>query len=94
MLLYNIPPRTGANPRAGYSAPPRRVAGHHWGLAELSGNIAQITELLTTAPRSFKVFAGDDVLALPILALGGAGLISVASNAHSSSDDADGSSGA
>ena len=36
------------------------------GIKESSGNIAQITELLTTAPRSFKVFAGDDGLALPI----------------------------
>ena len=50
------------------------------GVKESSGNIVQITELLTTVPRSFKVFAGDDALALPILALGGAGLVSVASN--------------
>jgi 4-hydroxy-tetrahydrodipicolinate synthase len=51
------------------------------GIKESSGNMAQITELLTQAPRGFKVFAGDDGLALPVLALGGAGLISVASNA-------------
>jgi 4-hydroxy-tetrahydrodipicolinate synthase len=79
VLLYNIPPRTGANLEP---ATVLRLAElpNVIGIKESSGNIAQITELLTTAPRNFKVFAGDDVLALPILALGGAGLISVASN--------------
>jgi 4-hydroxy-tetrahydrodipicolinate synthase len=43
--------------------------------------MAQITELLTQAPRTFHVFSGDDALALPTLAVGGTGLISVASNA-------------
>jgi 4-hydroxy-tetrahydrodipicolinate synthase len=41
----------------------------------------QITQLLTQCSRSFRVFAGDDTLALPVIALGGCGLISVASNA-------------
>ena len=79
VLLYNIPPRTGANLEP---ATVLRLAElkNIIGIKESSGNIGQITELLTTAPRSFKVFAGDDVLALPILALGGAGLVSVASN--------------
>jgi 4-hydroxy-tetrahydrodipicolinate synthase len=79
VLLYNIPSRTGANLEP---ATVLRLAElkNVIGVKESSGNIAQITELLTTAPRSFKVFAGDDGLALPIVALGGAGLISVASN--------------
>ena len=79
VLLYNIPPRTGANLEP---ATILRLAElkNVIGVKESSGNLMQITELLTTAPRSFKVFAGDDVLALPILALGGAGLVSVASN--------------
>ncbi len=79
VLLYNIPPRTGANLEP---ATVLRLAElkNIIGIKESSGNIGQITELLTTAPRNFKVFAGDDVLALPILALGGAGLVSVASN--------------
>ncbi|NYF88537.1 4-hydroxy-tetrahydrodipicolinate synthase [Tunturiibacter empetritectus] len=79
VLLYNIPSRTGANLEPATVlrlAELRNVIG----VKESSGNIAQITELLTTAPRSFKVFAGDDGLALPVLALGGAGLVSVASN--------------
>jgi 4-hydroxy-tetrahydrodipicolinate synthase len=80
VLLYNIPSRTGANLEP---ATVLRLAGlrNVIGIKESSGNIAQITELLTTVPRHFKVFAGDDGLALPVLALGGAGLVSVASNA-------------
>ncbi len=79
VLLYNIPPRTGANLEP---ATVLRLAeiSNIVGIKESSGNMVQITELLTTLPRSFRVFAGDDVLALPIMALGGAGLISVASN--------------
>jgi 4-hydroxy-tetrahydrodipicolinate synthase len=79
VLLYNIPSRTGANLEPATIlrlAELRNVIG----VKESSGNMAQITELITTAPRSFKVFAGDDGLALPVLSLGGAGLISVASN--------------
>jgi 4-hydroxy-tetrahydrodipicolinate synthase len=80
VLLYNIPGRTGANLEP---ATVLRLAeiDNVVGIKESSGNIAQITELLTSAPRDFKVFAGDDGLALPVIALGGAGLISVASNA-------------
>ena len=79
VMLYNIPPRTGANLEPTtvlrLAELPTIVA-----IKESSGNLAQITELLTQAPKSFKGFAGDDALALPVLALGGAGLISVASN--------------
>jgi 4-hydroxy-tetrahydrodipicolinate synthase len=80
VLLYNIPGRTGVNIEP---ATVLRLAEIDTiiGIKESSGNIAQITELLTSAPRNFKVFAGDDSVALPVMALGGAGLISVASNA-------------
>src|ERR1700743_3027583 len=80
ILLYNIPPRTGANllPETVLRlAEIQNIVG----IKESSGNIAQITELLTQAPRAFRVFSGDDALALPTLAVGGMGLISVASNA-------------
>ena len=80
ILLYNIPSRTGANLLPETVLRLAELAGIA-GIKESSGNLAQITELLTQAPRSFKVFAGDDALALPIIAVGGCGLISVASNA-------------
>jgi 4-hydroxy-tetrahydrodipicolinate synthase len=80
ILLYNIPGRTGVN------LEPETVLRltdfrNIVGIKESSGNIVQIAELLSLAPRTFRVFAGDDALALPTLALGGMGLISVASNA-------------
>jgi 4-hydroxy-tetrahydrodipicolinate synthase len=83
VMLYNIPGRTGANllPETvlRLAELPNVV-----GVKESSGNLVQITELVTqlsTARPDFCVFAGDDALALPILAVGGVGLISVASNA-------------
>lgn len=79
VLLYNIPGRTGANLEP---ATVLRLAEikNIIGVKESSGNIVQITELATTAPRGFKIFAGDDSIALPVIALGGVGLVSVASN--------------
>ena len=80
ILLYNIPGRTGTNLEP---ATVLRLAElpNIVGIKESSGNLVQITELLTQAPRAFRVFAGDDTLALPAIAVGGSGLISVASNA-------------
>jgi len=80
IILYNIPPRTASNllPETvlRLAQIPNIVA-----IKESSGSINQITELLAQTPPTFKVFAGDDALALPVIALGGVGLISVASNA-------------
>jgi 4-hydroxy-tetrahydrodipicolinate synthase len=80
LLLYNIPSRTGTNMEP---ATVLRLAelSNVIGVKESSGNIAQITEILNNAPAGFKVFSGDDALTLPVIALGGAGLVSVASNA-------------
>lgn len=79
VLLYNIPGRTGANLEPATVVRLAEIE-NIVGIKESSGSLAQITELLTLVPRRFRVFAGDDALALPVLALGGAGLISVASN--------------
>jgi 4-hydroxy-tetrahydrodipicolinate synthase len=80
LLLYNIPGRTATNllPETvlRLAELPNVV-----GIKESSGVMTQITELLAFAPADFAVFAGDDSLALPVIALGGVGLISVASNA-------------
>ena len=80
ILLYNIPSRTGTNllPETvlRLAELPNIV-----GIKESSGVMSQITELLSHAPASFSVLAGDDALALPVIALGGVGLVSVASNA-------------
>jgi 4-hydroxy-tetrahydrodipicolinate synthase len=80
VMLYNIPSRTGANLEPAtvlrLAEIPNIVA-----LKESSGVMAQITEVCNHAPRTFRIFAGEDVLALPTIAVGGVGLISVASNA-------------
>ena len=84
VLLYNIPGRTGANLEPATVLRLARDAQNIVGIKESSGNMGQITELLTRlageAPKGFKVFAGDDGVVLPVMALGGAGLISVSSN--------------
>ena len=80
ILLYNIPSRTGVNLDAATALRLAEIP-NIIGIKESSGNIAQITELIVNAPRGFAVFAGDDGVALEVIALGGAGLISVASNA-------------
>ncbi len=80
ILLYNIPSRTATN------LLPETVLRltelpNIIGIKESSGVMGQITELLTHAPSTFSVLSGDDALALPAIALGGSGLVSVASNA-------------
>lgn len=80
ILLYNIPSRTGANLEPDTVL---RLTEFHniVGIKESSGLMTQITAIITQAPRAFRVFAGDDALTLPTIALGGVGVISVASNA-------------
>jgi 4-hydroxy-tetrahydrodipicolinate synthase len=80
ILLYNIPSRTGVNLEP---ATVLRLAEikNVIGVKESSGNIAQITELITQVPSGFSVLSGDDGMTLPVIALGGVGLVSVASNA-------------
>src|SRR5579875_1166235 len=80
VVLYNIPGRTGCNLEPETVLRLIDAARNIAGVKESSGSLPQIAELLTRAPRSFHVYAGDDNMALGTLALGGAGLVSVASN--------------
>ncbi len=80
VLLYNIPSRTGINLLPETTARLAEIP-NIIGIKESCGNLQQITELIHMVPRRFRVFAGDDNLALPILSVGGAGLVSVAANA-------------
>ena len=79
IVLYSVQGRTGVN-----IEPPtvQRLAKvpNIVGIKEASGNVAQIAAILNAAPEEFLVFSGDDALTLPVLALGGHGVISVASN--------------
>jgi 4-hydroxy-tetrahydrodipicolinate synthase len=80
VMLYNIPGRTGANLEPATVLRLAEDVPNIQGVKESSGNLQQIAELIHMLPPSFTVLSGDDVLALPVIALGGAGLISVASN--------------
>ena len=80
VLLYNIPGRTGANLEPATVARLAQLP-NVIGVKESSGSVMQITEVLASVPPAFAVFAGEDGMALPVMALGGVGLVSVASNA-------------
>ncbi len=79
IILYNVPGRTGCNMEPATVA---RLAELKKiiGTKEASGNISQIGEIASLVDSSFKIFAGDDSVVLPVAALGGVGVISVASN--------------
>lgn len=78
LVVYNVPGRTGSNIAPATLAQLARIPGVV-GVKEASGNIPQMGEILAELP-GFLVLSGDDALTLPLLALGGHGLISVAAN--------------
>ena len=79
IILYNVPPRTNVNIDP---ATLRRLSeiDNIIGVKEASGNISQITQVIQQLPEEFLVLSGDDALTLPLVAMGGRGIISVASN--------------
>ncbi len=79
ILLYNVPGRTGCNMDAATIARLATIP-HVVGVKEASGNIQQMAEILAAVPPGFRVLSGDDAITLPLMALGGCGVISVASN--------------
>jgi 4-hydroxy-tetrahydrodipicolinate synthase len=79
VILYNVPGRTGTNIEPATLARLAEIP-NIVGVKEASGNMAQIAEAMHAVPESFLVFSGDDALTLPVIALGGVGIISVASN--------------
>ena len=79
IILYNVPPRTNVNIDP---ATVRRLSEieNIIGVKEASGNISQITQVIQQVPEEFLVLSGDDAITLPLAAMGGRGIISVASN--------------
>jgi 4-hydroxy-tetrahydrodipicolinate synthase len=79
IVLYNVPGRIGVNVDA---ATLRRIAELKTIVAvkEASGNMTQMAEICATLPEGFLVLSGDDALTLPLMGVGGHGVISVASN--------------
>lgn len=79
IILYNIPGRTGVNIEPATIARLAEIE-NIVGVKEASGNIAQMAVVLASVPKSFVVLSGDDGITIPLMALGGRGLISVVSN--------------
>ncbi len=79
VVVYNVPGRTGLNVDP---ATLRRLAeiDRVVGVKEASGNLGQMAAVCQALPRDFAVLSGDDAFTLPLMALGGVGVISVASN--------------
>lgn len=79
VVMYNVPGRTSANMTAETAL---RLAEHGniVGTKEASGALTQVMEIIRGAPAGFSILSGDDNLAVPIIALGGHGVVSVVSN--------------
>jgi len=79
IVVYNVPGRTGCNVDPAtllrLSEIPQVIA-----VKEASGNVTQMCEICASLPADFIVLSGDDALTLPLMAVGGRGIISVASN--------------
>jgi len=82
VILYNIPGRTGMNICAETTLRLASDFKNIIAIKEASGNLSQIMEIIKGKPDHFEVISGDDLLALPIVALGGKGVISVVANAY------------
>jgi 4-hydroxy-tetrahydrodipicolinate synthase len=79
IILYNVPPRTNVNLLPDTVVRLSEIS-NIIGVKEASGDITQIAEIINRVPQSFRVLSGDDSMSLPLIAVGGVGLISVASN--------------
>ena len=85
LMLYNVPGRTGSNISAETVL---RLSsdfeGSIIGVKEASGDFDQVMKIIAERPQGFLVVSGDDAIALPLIAAGGDGLISVIANAYPS----------
>lgn len=83
LMLYNVPGRTGSNMNSGTTL---RLASDYpeqiVAIKEASGNFEQVTDILANRPENFLVISGDDAITLPMMAMGGDGVVSVIGNGY------------
>jgi 4-hydroxy-tetrahydrodipicolinate synthase len=79
IVVYNVPGRTGVNVEVGTLARLATIP-NIVGVKEASGNVGQMCDICNAVPPDFLVLSGDDALTLPLMAVGGHGIISVAGN--------------
>ncbi len=80
IIMYNVPGRTGSNMTAETTLELAEVK-NLVAMKEASGNMEQIMEIIRCKPADFLLLSGDDAITLPIIAVGGEGVISVVANA-------------
>jgi 4-hydroxy-tetrahydrodipicolinate synthase len=81
LIIYNVPGRTGCNITSDTCLELAHAFDNIVGVKEASGDISQIMRIIKGKPDNFSVISGDDMLTLPVIATGGAGVISVLANA-------------
>jgi len=81
VILYNVPSRTGSNISADTTVRLANDFKNIIGIKEASGNFDQINQIMRDKPEEFLVISGDDLVTLPMIALGAVGVISVIGNA-------------
>jgi 4-hydroxy-tetrahydrodipicolinate synthase len=79
IIPYNIPGRTGVNMMPEMVAKLSKIK-NIVGIKEASGSVKQMSDVISLCDKDFSVLSGDDIFTLPLLAMGGAGVISVISN--------------
>lgn len=80
IVIYNVPGRTGANMTADTAMRLAEDCPNIVGIKEASGRYDQVSEMIRRTPEGFSVLSGDDDMTLALMATGGQGVISVASN--------------
>jgi 4-hydroxy-tetrahydrodipicolinate synthase len=82
IIIYNVPGRTSSNISAETCLELAHECENIIGIKEASGDIVQIMKIIKGKPENFIVLSGDDMMTIPIIAAGGAGVISVLANAY------------
>lgn len=81
MIIYNVPGRTGSNISAETTVKLANDFKNIVAVKEASGSMQQVMDIINNKPKDFMVISGDNALALPIICMGGSGVISVIANA-------------
>ena len=79
IVIYNVPGRTGSNIEAKTTLELAKIPGMA-AVKEASGSLSQIADIIRGRPGDFSVLSGDDEMTVPVMALGGDGIVSVVSN--------------
>jgi 4-hydroxy-tetrahydrodipicolinate synthase len=82
IIIYNVPSRTGQNVTADTQVRIANDCKNIFATKEASGDFSQIMQIIKNKPSDFLVISGDDLITLPMIACGGAGVISVVANAY------------